>query len=63
MFELSIKVVEIKGDEKENLLGPMQSDAAERERQEEEQKKEKKRKKRKTNKEEMVERKGEDVKR
>ena len=39
MFELSIKVVEIKGDEKENLLGPMQSDAAERERQEEEQNK------------------------
>ncbi|RMX42632.1 hypothetical protein pdam_00010273 [Pocillopora damicornis] len=38
MFELSIKVVEIKGDEKENLLGPMQSDAAERERQEEEEK-------------------------
>lgn len=33
MFELSIKVVEIKGDEKEDLLGPMQSDAAERERQ------------------------------
>lgn len=39
MFELSIKVVEIKGDEKEDLLGPMQSDAAERERQEEEQNK------------------------
>lgn len=39
MFELSIKVVEIKGDEKEDLLGPMQSDAAERERQEEEEKK------------------------
>ena len=39
MFELSIKVVEIKGDEKEDLLGPMQSNAAERERQEEEEKK------------------------
>ena len=38
MFELSIKVVEIKADEKEDLLGPMQSDAAERERQEEEEK-------------------------
>ena len=33
MFELSIKVVEIKGDEKEDLFGHMQSDAAERERQ------------------------------
>ena len=39
MFELSVKVVEIKGDEKEDLLGPMQSNAAERERQEEEEKK------------------------
>ncbi|PFX26602.1 cobra venom factor-like [Stylophora pistillata] len=38
MFELRVKVVEIKGGEKEDLLGPMQSDAEDKERQEEEKK-------------------------
>ena len=45
MFDLNITVVEIKGDEKEDLLGPTQSDAAERERQEEEEKRNKNKKK------------------